>query len=1108
MRKFTLILSLCFVLLIGSAYAQKTVSGVVTDGNKEPLPGVTVVVKETSQGAITDSDGKYVLSTSVANPILVFSYIGFTSQEVLVENKSIIDIVLQETASELNEVVVTALGIRREQKSLGYAISKIDAQELTKVGSPNLGSALYGKAAGVKIQSSPGGSTGAVNINIRGINSISGSSQPLIVVDGVPIRNGEANNDGYWSDQKIRGNGMVDLNPEDIENLSILKGAAASALYGSEGANGVVVITTKSGKGAKKGLGVEVNITYSDESAAFLPNFQNKYGPGYDRGTNISSFGSDDDGWLMEDLNNDGTAETYRPIYRSYAQFGPAFDGRDVIGWDNKIHPYVAKKNNFKDLFQSGHTGIYNVAVTQNSEKSNFRLSLTHLNSEDVNISGPHNKTTLNINGSIKIHETNNLNFVASNIYQHTNNRPEKINRLTNSYSGFFSRFDDIQWYYDMYKTSDGYKYVNGKDQPSTTPNENIVYPFRATDLLDYIWKTKEDQYDEYSNRTMVSVTDTQQLLKGLSLRGRLGIDYTGMRETTKSRSTKPLSIEPTGGFSQKNTTYTTLYGDAMLNYNHKFDNKIGINFGTGLNARDESNFYTSASTKGGLTVENWFSLNASANENLTIGKETKTKEWHRTTFGYFGTGEVSYDTWLFLNLTGRYEKFSTMPTAGNSTFYPSISTSFILNEAFSLPDWINFSKLRVSYGEVGVPAEPYTANIVYSQGTLNGTTYSYLDDTYGNESLKPERKKEFEIGLENSFLKNRLGFELTYYSSRIIDQILTLSLPESSGFKSTLANIGELQNHGVEVVLRGTPIKTNNWQWDLNATFSFNRNKVKELMPGIDEIVHSNWDGDAALLVSRVGHSMGDFYAYEPYKDANGNNIIGNDGYYKMNFDERKLVGNVNPDVVGGLQNNLSYKNWNFSFALDYKIGGDIMSMATHYRTGSGFFESTLQYRDAENGGAAYYINSENIKIATDASKGPNGEKIYNDGVILQGVTEEGKVNDVIIDAASYYLDTYGWGGPQYNAHSYYSKSIYENSYIKFREASLTYTLPQKFVSKLGLQDVSLTAFGRNLFYIWKTLPHSDPETTLGTKWIRNAVDEGSGATTRSFGFSLRTRF
>ncbi len=1081
------------------------ISGKVTDVNGDPLPGVNVYNKSNPQhGVITGIDGSYSIVVGSADDILTFSFIGFDDQEITVGGSRNINITLMEKSTGIDEVVVTALGIKRDQKALGYAVSKVDSKELTRAGTPNFASALYGKAAGVKIQTAPGGATGAVNINIRGINSINGTSQPLIVVDGVPIRNGEANNNGYWDDTRIRGNGMVDLNPEDIENISILKGAAASALYGAEGANGVLVVTTKSGKGAKKGLGVEANFTYSVENAAYLPKFQNKYGPGYDRETNKTYFGADDDGWLMEDLNNDGTPETYRPIYRSYAQFGPKFDGREVIGWDNNMHPYVAKKDNFKDLFQTGHTGIYNIAITHKSDKSNFRISLTHLDSKDVNVSGPHQKTTLNINGAIQIHKTNKLDIIASNIYQHTNNRPERINRLTNSYSGFFSRFDDISWYYDKYKTSDGYKYVIGKDTPSTTPDENIIYSFRATDLLNYLWRNVENQYDEYSNRSIVSLTDTQDLLKGLTLRGRVGLDYTGMLETTKEKSQKPLAIEPTGAFQQRNSTFSTFYGDLMLNYIHQFDNSIGLNFAIGANARDESIFDTYASTKGGLTVENWFSLNASANEN----RNASSKEWHKTTYGYFGTGEISYNNWLFLNFTGRYEKFSTMPINSNSTFYPSASSSFILSDAMDLPQWITFSKLRVSYGEVGVPASPYNANIVYSQGTLNGTTYSYLDNTYGNESLKPERKKEFEIGFENNFFQNRLGFELTYYSSKVIDQILKLDLPESSGFSNTWANLGELQNHGYEVVLKGSPIRTSDFEWNLHTTFSFNRNKVAKLMPGIDELVHQDYDGQAAFLVSEVGQAMGNFYAYEPYMDDKGNPIVRDDGYYKMNHEERKLVGNVNPDVVGGIQSNVRYKNWDLNFSIDYRLGGEILSLATHYRTSAGFFESTLEYRDKENGGASYYENGSGDKIQTNGTTGPGGEKVFNDGVILPGVKSDGSPNDIIIDAASYYMNTYGWGGPQYNSSSYYAKSIYENSYIKFREASLTYALPSDLTAKLGLQGASISVFGRNLFYLWKTLPHSDPETTIGTQWINNAVDSGSGASTRSFGISLRTRF
>ncbi len=1098
---------LSFFLLVGSmsaVYAQKkTVSGTVLDGSNMPLPGVAIMEKGTTNGVTSDIDGKFSLSVA-EDATLKLSSMGYDPQEISVAGITTINVTLKESTELIDEVVVTALGMSKSERALGYAISTIDSKELVKVGNTNFGSALYGKAAGVQIQTAPGGATGAVNINIRGLNSINGSSQPLIVVDGIPIRNGEANNDGYWGDTRIRGNGLVDLNPEDMESLSVLKGAAATALYGSEGANGVVVITTKSGKGKKEGLSVEANATYSLENVAYLPKFQNKYGPGYDRATNLSQ-GTDENGWYYEDLDGDGIAETSRPYYRAYAQFGPAFDGRQVIGWDNKMHPYIAQKDNFKDLFQQGHTGIYNIAVSHNTEKSNLRASLTHLNSKDVNISGPHNKTNFSINGSLKIGKRNDLSFVANNIYQHTNNRAERINRLTNSYSGFFSRFDDIAWYQDMYKTSDGYKYVIGETTPSSTPEENIKYPFRATDLLDYLWRNQEGQYDEYSNRTVVSLTDTHEFAKGLRLRARVGLDYTGMRETTKRPNIKPLSLGYSGEYSQKNSTYSTKYGDLILMYNLNLDNGIGMDFSAGATARDESTFTTSGSTRGGLTVENWYSLSASANEM----KHVNATEWHKSTYGYFGTAEFSYNRWLYLNFSGRYEKFSTMPINTNSTFYHSLSSSVLLNEVLELPSWVNFSKFRVSYGEVGVPAEPYKANIVYTQGTLNDATYSYLNSgSYGNENLVPERKKEFEIGTENSFFQNRLGVELTYYNSRIVDQILNLSVPQSSGFSSMIANVGELQNYGVEIVLSGTPIRKKNFEWDVNATFSFNRNKVIALMPGINDLQHKDYDGGAAFLVSKVGRPMGDFYAFESMKDEQGRPIVDKNGYYMMDTENRVRKGNVNPDMIGGLQNNFRYKNFHLGFSLDYRIGGEILSLATHYRTSAGFFESTLQYRDKENGGLPYYINSDGNYVLSSGSNAPEGSSVYHDGLILPGVKQDGTPNDIIIDAPNYYLSVYGWGGPQYNAYSNYAKSIYENSYVKFREMSFAYDIPQQVTSSLGLESLTLSVFGRNLFYLWKTLPHSDPETTLGTQWIENAIDAGSGATSRSFGISLRAIF
>jgi len=1100
--------------VFASVYAQQLkVSGKVTDsGTNETLPGVNVAVKGTTTGVATDVNGNYSISVNRGS-VLVFSFLGYTPQEITVGSNTTINVALISEATELGEVVVTALGIRRSQKALGYAVSKIDAKEITKVGSPNFGSALYGKASGVRISTAPGGATSAVAINIRGMNSINFSSQPLIVVDGVPIRNGEANNNGYWGDQRIRGNGLIDINPQDIEDLSILKGASASALYGSEAANGVIVITTKKGVRGK-GLGVEANYTYMTETPTSLPPFQNEYGPGYDMGTNMGSFGSDADGWLK--VNNpkyydpaSGTYKTYsgeiyRPIYRAYAQFGPKFDGRDVIGWDNQIHPYVAQPDNYKNLFQNGFNSTANVAVSKAGDFGSFRFAYSRMDYKGTQRGGDHNKNNFNINSTLNLHKNLKIDLKMNYINQYTLNRTYKISRITNNYGGFLSRFDNADWYLNNYQTSKGYYFRTGS-QASATPDENLQYNMRATDLLNFLWRTMREQNEEYQDRLISSATATWTIFDGLTFRGRLGNDFTSITTEQRSPNSVPISLGNSGGFSMSQEKYSTTYTDALLTYDKKFAQDFGVILNAGFTSRREVYKSTGAWTVGGLSTENWFHLKASVNNGSANGSASYTE---LLKYAFLGTASFSYKDFAFVEFTGRQESSSTLPPGSNTFFYPSVNGSFVFSDAFELPSAIDFGKVRVGWGIVGNAPPLYAANNAYNQGSINGIVYNSVSSSYGNDKIRPEEKHEFEAGLEMKFFGNRLGFEANFYRNRIVDQILWLSVPKTVGASSMLTNVGELKNVGFEASIYGTPVQTKDFRWDIRTNFSLNRNEVVSLMEGVDRLTHSNLDAGAALIVSEPGKPMGDIMCYLPKEDGNGNLIVDPaDGLYQIDFTEMKTVGNVMPKIVGGLGNYLEYKKFFVDFTIDYNFGAKVISLAGQYMKGAGMFEETLQYRDAAHGGTAYYIDDNGKKIAGTA---PSGKKQFNDGVILPGVLPDGTQNNVIVDAASYYLNTYTWGAnPAWGIpYSRYDDAVKKNDYIKFRELSVGYTLPDNFAKKLGCNNLRIALVGGNLFYLYRTHKQFDPETTIGTNWLNAAIVDGSSIASRSLGFSIRASF
>ncbi len=1108
-RKFFVSLLLLLAVMAGVYAQERVITGTVTSAKDgSPIPGVTVLVKGTSVGAITDANGKYSIKVPAGAKVLHFSFVGMETKEVPIGSSNVIDVQLTEKTEQVGEVVVTALGIKRQEKALGYAVSTINADEIVQSGATNFGSAMYGKAAGVRIQTAPGGPTSAVTINVRGLNSINFSSQPLIIVDGVPIRNGEANNTSYWGDQRIRGNGLLDINPEDIASISVLKGASASALYGSEAANGVIVIETKKGRHTK-GVGIDFNYRYLNLTPAFTPPFQNEYGPGYTREINQTYFGADEDGWVYEDLDHDGTPETPRPIYRSYAQFGPKFDGRMVIGWDNKMHPYVAQPDNWKEMFRTGFNSEANIAFSKAGDFGNFRFSYTRLDYRGVQRGGHTNKNTFNLNTTLQLSKRLTVDITMNYVNQYVRNRPYKIDRITNNYGGFFSRFDDMQWYLDNYKTSKNYYFRVG-NQPSATPEENLQYRLRATALLDFFWRTLRDLNEEYTNRLISSATMRWELTDWLSFRGRVAEDYTFMHTEQRNHNKYPLAIGNSGGFSMRDDKYGRLYGDALLSLNKKLGDDFHLIVNAGFQGRHEYTTYISAGTRGGLSSENWFSLNASVNTGTRNGYGSYSELLR---YAWLGTASLSFRDYAFVEFTGRNESSSTLPPGSNTFFYPSMNASFIFSDAFTLPDVINYGKFRVSYGIVGNAPPMYAANNAYNQGNINGIVYNTVSSSYGNDKIRPEKKAEFETGLEMKFFQNRLGFEFTYYNNQISDQILWLTVPPTVGAGRMLTNVGELSNHGYEFSMYGSPLMSKDMEWTVRGNFAINRNKVVRLMEGVDRLTHRNIDAGAALIVSEPGEPMGDILVYLPKRDENGNYIVNDpDGLYEIDFSEMKKVGNATPKIVGGIGSYFDYKGIFLDFGIDYRFGGSIVSLPSQYMKGAGMFEETLKYRDKEHGGISYYIDpATNQKIATDQDHGPNGERVFHDGLILPGVkSSDGSPNDIIVDAATYYMNTFTWGAnPAWGIpYSRYDDAVRKNDYVKMREMSLGYNLPKTLVSKLGFQNIRVSITGYNLFYIYRTFKDFDAETTLGTNWVNAAVVGGSTSAERSIGFSIRTSF
>ena len=1096
------------LLFAGSAGAQetKTIKGMVRDVTGEPLIGASVIEKGTNNGVITDVDGNFTL-TVPADATLSIAYMGYATREIhLAKRKKQGDlrVTLREDSQQLKEVVVTAMGIKKDTKRLGYAVSTIESDEIVKAGATNFASAMYGKAPGIRITQTQGGSAGAVSINVRGLTSITGNNQPLIILDGVPIRNGGTGKSTdfaeFGNDGQIRSNGLVDINPEDIESVSVLKGASATALYGSEAANGAVVITSKRAKSGK--LTVDFTAQVTANLPAYLPKVQTVYGPGR-YNTEYSDYEKQTGGFYQRTMNG----ESYRSLYNTTMSFGPKYDGSDVLYWDGKMRPYLpATDNPWKELFRTGWNQTYNLAISQGTETSSNRFSYTFMGETPNSLTGSFTKHNFKLTGSYKPARTLNIEYSLNYIVQDVKDRPQTSLNLYGSFSNMFSSFMDIPYLKQSYVTSLGYRNTYAGGDATLTPDEAWAYdPGYLNGVSNMLWNMYHHHSKETENRLIGMIRPTWQITNWLSLRAQLSTDITDTKQTLEYETERPNSLyDPSGSFQNINRRYDIVYGDVMLNFNYNI-RRFDIAATLGWTGRYENMNNMRVSTNGGLVTENWFDLNASR---YTASSTLQRMELLKT--GYMGTLSLGWDNYLFLELTGRQERSSTLKD--QSFFYPSANLSFLFSNAFRMPAWWNHGKLRLSYGVVGNAPETYAANIMYEQGSDNGFTWNYVPSSWGNANIRPEKKYEYEIGFESKFLNNRLGFDVSYYNNRVKDQILSTPQPSTSGVKYVLMNVGEVANEGWDISVSATPVLTKNFRWDLTANYGIYRNKVVKLADGVPYLEISNIGGGGAKIQAVEGRPMGDIYVQVPQMNENGEYLVSDKGLY-MNQTELQRVGNINPDGVGGLFSSFSYKNIFLDFSIDFRIGGDVINEMYQYSTASGLTPESLQFRDTEHGGLSYYYpgnnNASGVPVQVDPSlgAGPNGETVYHDGVILPGVVAStGEKNTRIIPAGYYYNQTYNWGTQPEQLT--YRHSVFDNSYVKLRELTIGYQFPEKLISKLGMTRLSVSVFGRNLFYFYKALKNYDAESSVGTSWASQAVVGGSTTATRNFGVSLRASF
>lgn len=1031
-----------FILLQATLFVfaqSRQVSGVVTDAqSRQPLQGVTIQVANQRTTTVSDPDGRFTVTVPQKTVTVNLTYVGYKTQSVsIAPGETSLSVALETNSGEMNEVVVTALGIQKQQKSLGYATTTIKAQELTLTAPTNFASALYGKAPGVRIATAPGGSLGGVSIQIRGINSLFGRTQPLVIMDGVPIHDGDFSNNNYWGDQRLRGNGLVDLNPEDIESLTVLKGASAAALYGSEATNGVLVITTKTGK-ARKGFSVDFSATYFQDRVAYLPRFQKVRGSGSP--VQYDVYGEDENGFNKNKYTVNG--QSYRALIQGSLNFGPVFDGQPIVAWDGVVRPYSPIKNGWANLYQHANNQVQNLAFSNTGDNSSTRFSLTRQHYEGISLNSSNDKYTFNLNTTYKFGNRFRTNFIINDIYSLVKNRPFLNDRLINNFGGMMPAFDDGLWYRNKFQTSLGYKYVTRSNQ-SLTPDENLKIPNFRTDILDYVWNTLKNQMRENNNRLIASATGFLDITKDLQLRGRVATDYTTNQAETKEYSPIPSVFGPSGRYAIANDRYSIFYGDVLLTYSHKINSDLELKAMAGYTADKETGNFASTGTNGGLTTANRFDLTSTANT-ITVDPNDY-GQYHKSSLtkdAIIGTVNASYKNYLFIEGTVRRDRTSTMNPNNNSFVYPSANGSFVISDALHLPSVVSYAKLRASWGIVGNYPQLYQANVAYTLSNLGsqGSGSSVLStstawDRYGNDQIKPEKKHEVEFGLETRWLNNRVNLDVSYYNAKVVDMIVPLQIAQTTGASSILANVGTLRNTGIELSLTGYPVSGRNFSWESGVNFSVNNNKLEKLTTGLSEFTHADYDGNAAVLKSVVGRPIGDFYAHPILTDAKGQKVIadlgGGEFNYQIDGSRLERYGNAMPKGIGGFFNTFRYKGFSLEAYTDFRIGGEVMPTGLFWMTSRGLTKESLNAMDAAHGGVSYYKDAQGRGIETSAGAGPNGEKVYHDGIKMGGVFPDGTPNNYVTSQFFYYWDQYNWGGPQYS-NSEYFKYIITNTYWK----------------------------------------------------------------------------
>ncbi len=1079
-KKLLLMMFVC-VTCFQLAFAQsKTVRGRILEANGEPVAGASVRVKGTNKGTVTDANGNFKLNVNDGERLTISSS-GMKATEQAADDGMVVK--LAANTKGLNEVVVTALGIRRAKEELGYATTRVTGNDVAGTRQSNALSTLSGKVAGLEIKqnNNMGGST---NIVVRGYKSLGGSNQALIVVDGVPYDNSNTNT----TDQTTArggydfGNAAADINPDDIASINVLKGAAATALYGSRAANGVILIETKKGK---KGLNIEINTGISkgvmDKST--FPVYQKEYGAGYGAfyGDTLGGYIDDTHDWDgdgINDLTNNMTED---------ASYGLKFDPNlKVYDWKAvdptspyylKPSPWVAGANDPSYFIRNTLNSSNGFILSTANDKSNIKLAYTRTDDRGML---PNSKMWKNL-VSFSVNQT-----VSDRVSLGLTSNATIMGALGRYGTGYDSKNpmgSFRQWWQTNVDVKDLQEAYDRNTDRNTTWNWGDYTDVSSGPIFwdNPYWIRHKSFENDTRNRVFGSVYSNVKLNSWISLLGRLSLDnYQEQQEERNGYGAVDLSE-----FTRYNRNYTEVNYDLLANYAKTLSEDVKLTGLVGMNIRRQKIQTIFAATNGGLAIPNFYSL---ANSKSPLLPPTETASDVQQN-GYFAQATVGYKEKLYVDLTGRNDVSSTLSDGQQSYFYPSASLTYIFSKLFADNadmDWITYGKLRLNYASVGNSA-PFGVNkdYVVAVASFNGLPVYSAAASKNNENIRFERTRSKEIGVEMAFFKNRVTLDATLYNASSIDQIVRLATSAQFGYTSKLVNAGTIQNKGVELLIGLKPIVKNGFSWEVNVNYTKNKNKVVSLNEGVDNLQLASLQGGVTINAS-VGQPYGIIkgQTYE-IDSASGKRLVDADGYWVKTATSDHVIGNINAKYTAGIRNTFKYKGVGLSFLIDIKKGGNVFSLDQFYAAQTGIYQTSV--------GANDLGNPMRDPITTDT----NGNYLPNSGgVILEGVHADGTPNTTRVSASDYTL-----GDSKAP-----SDFVYDASYVKLREVTLGYALPSRLFKK-GIKGAEISVFGRNLWIISKKLPYADPEDGFSSGNIQG-YQSGVYPTMKIYGVNLKLNF